>query len=421
MEQGAIAWASLAIGILLGLACGWLAGRTRNLRAVAALERDLEHERSRGAEKLALLDEAEKRLRDTFQALSAEALRSNNQTFLEVAKTALGEYQRAASDDLTARQQAIDALVKPISTSLEKVDAVIQEVEKERSAQDAALRQTLAHVTDAQRALQSETANLVKSLRAPSVRGRWGEILLRRVVELAGMLAHCDFVEQETLASPDGRLRPDLVVRLASGKCVVVDSKAPLQAFLDAYEATDDETRERELRSHARQVRDHMTRLGSKAYWSQLEATPEFVVMFLPGETFFSAALQHDPSLLEHGVASGVILASPTTLIALLRAVAHGWREARVEVNAREIRDLGRELHARIAKFSEHFARVGRSLDGAVASYNEAVGSLESRVLVTTRRLRELGATSAEEIPEAKPVERMARDVDQRSLPLGDA
>ena len=277
--------------------------RTLELERVQ-LQEELRSERQSSDEKLGLLEEAEKRLRETFQALSGEALRSNNRAFLELARTSLESFQRSASGDLEARQQAIDALVAPVHESLERVDKKLREVEIQRQGHYSALTQQLEHISASHQKLQDETQNLVQALRTPTVRGRWGEIQLKRVVELAGMLAHCDFYEQRTAESDEGRVRPDLIVRLPGGKNVVVDAKAVLGAYLDGVQSTDEDERERRMVQHARQVRDHMTRLGSKAYWSQFEPAPEFVVMFLPGETFFSAALQHDPGLIEYGVES---------------------------------------------------------------------------------------------------------------------
>ena len=400
-----------------------LAARQRDLNEIGALKErlatELEHERRGGAEKLALLAEAERNLREAFQSLSAEALRQNNQSFLDLAKTSLGEFQRSAVDDLESRRQAIGELVGPVRESLDKVDAKLQAVERDRVGAYASLSEQVRSLVQTQQQLQTETSKLVRALRTPSVRGRWGEIQLKRVVELAGMVGHCDFFEQLSVTTEDGRLRPDLIVRLPGGRNVVVDAKAPLGAYLEAFEATDEGLRETMLRDHSRQVRDHMTKLGAKSYSAQFEPAPEFVVMFLPGETFFAAALQHDPELIEFGVDKKVIPASPTTLIALLRAVAYGWRQEQLADNAQAISELGRELYDRVRSMAEHFVRLGGQLDKAVAAYNDAMGSIERRVLVTARRLRETGAATSEEIPLLEGIDRVARTL-QIELPEGE-
>ena len=338
-----------------------------------------------------LLDTTEQKLRDTFQSLAADALKDNRAAFFDLAKTSFDSYQR------------------PIAETLRKVDARLGEVERDRLGAYARLTEQVA-------ALSSTTHTLSRALRTPAVRGRWGEMQLRRVVEIAGMLKRCDFEEQPALYSDNGRLRPDVIVRLPGGKRIVVDAKTPLEAFLDAQEADDDQARTSKLESHARQVRDHMDKLGSKAYWDQLGDSPEMVVMFLPGETLFSAALQHDLTLIEYGLSQRVLLASPITLIALLTTVAHSWRQEALADNYREVAELGKDFYDRLAKFADHFNEVRKKLDGAVHAYNDAVGSFESRVLVSARRLRELKVTTAEELPPAEPIDTVPRVLKQMGL-----
>jgi DNA recombination protein RmuC len=389
-----------------------LAGR--ELRAEserrAGLEATLEQERRAAEEKLGLLDEAREKLSDAFKALSAEVLQSSSRSFLELAKASLEKYQEGARGDLEKRQSAIAELLAPVRESLSKVDAKIGEIEKGRIDAYASLSQQVKSMAETQQALRAEAGNLVKALRTPQVRGRWGEIQLRRVVEIAGMVNYCDFNEQETVSGEAGRLRPDLVVRLPGGKSVVVDAKVPLSAYLEAAEAPSEAVRLAKLQEHARQVRDHVTALSRKSYFDQFQPAPEFVVLFLPGESFFSAALEQDPSLLEAGAGKNVVLATPTTLIALLKAVAYGWKQENLAENAREVSALGRELHKRLSDMGGHVAKLGRALSGSVEAYNATVGSLESRVLVSARRFKELEASSVDDaIEPLSPVEHAPR------------
>jgi DNA recombination protein RmuC len=371
--------------------------------------------------RLAVMGQARDAFGDTMKALAADALATNNQSFLELAKAQLEQMQQRTTQELEQRKQAVEHIVRPIQDSLLKVDGKLQLLEVARTRAYSELSVQVRDLAETQNLLRSETGNLVSALRdRPNVRGRWGEIQLRRVVEMAGMLEHCDFETQVHVTGEDGRLRPDLIVKLPGSKTVVVDSKFAGQAYLESLSARDDEERALKLRDHARQVRDHITKLSGKSYWAQFDSAPEFVVLFIPGETFLSAALEQDPSLIEEGVNQQVILATPTTLIALLRAVAYGWRQETIAESAKAISDLGRELYGRLATLTEHFAKVGRGLETAVRSYNETVGSLETRVLPSARKFRDQGISPASELAELPAVDRSVRPVTAPELTGGE-
>jgi DNA recombination protein RmuC len=375
----------------------------------AGLRARLDAEQKNAAEKLALLEQARDSLKDAFAAISADLLAQNNSRFLELAREKFGELQQTAIGDLASRQKAIGDLVAPLRESLSKVDAKLQDVDRDRASSHAALTEQLRSLTLAQASLQSETGRLARALRSPNVRGQWGELQLRRVLEAAGMLEGHHFEIKESVHGDDGRLTPDVIIRLPGGKNVVVDAKVALTAFLDALECDDDGLREQKLRDHARQVKDHVVRLGNKSYWTHFQPAPDIVVMFVPGEALLSAALQHDAALLEFSMGKGVMLASPLTLIALLRAIAYGWQQETIARNAMEISELGRQLYDRIAKLAEHWENVGKSLAKAVGAYNGAVGTLETRVLVTARRLKDKGVTAGEELPDLETIDETPR------------
>jgi DNA recombination protein RmuC len=388
----------LILGIAIGATGAWFALRAR-----------IQQER-----------EAHDRLSDSFKALAAEALASNNKAFVDLAKSELAQHQIKAREELDKRTTSIDQMVKPIAETLTKFDSKIDRIEKERAQADGALFNHLKSVTAQQEELKRETANLVTALRAPHTRGRWGEMQLRRVCEMAGMIRYCDFEEQVTVAAEDSRLRPDVVVKLPGDKRVVIDAKVPLAAYLDAIEARDEDTRKIHMQSHARQMRDHIKKLSAKSYW-EFEDAPEFVVMFVD-EAMYRAAIEEAPGIIEEAIEQHVLITTPTSLLALLRTISYSWRQERLAESAREVADLGRELHSRLNTFLGAFAKIGRSLSTSVGAFNQAAGSLESRVLVTARKLSEHGAASeAKELEQPLQIEAMPRVVEAPQLEDGDA
>jgi DNA recombination protein RmuC len=391
----AIALLALLAGVILGAAIGFLLARTRDAAAAAeqAARVTAAEERARAAqERAALLDS---QLADRFQALSAEALDASARRFLAMAEGSLTAANARAAGELEARRAAVESLVSPLRETLARLEAQLREADGERMRSHAALTEQVQLARRSSEELRAQTQALVTALRRPEARGRWGEMQLRRVAELAGMAARCDFEEQVEITTADGTLRPDMVVRLAGGKNIVVDAKVPLAAYLEAAETSDQAVREARLDAHARHVRAHVDQLGGKAYWAALSPAPEFVVLFIPGEAFLAPALERDPGLLEHAMAKRVHIATPTTLVSMLRTAQYAWQQAALSENARAVFDLGRKLHDRIASLGQHVDRLGRSLAKAVAAYNQAVGSLESRVLVTARQLGELGVIDA--------------------------
>jgi DNA recombination protein RmuC len=386
-----------------------LATNTELAKANTKLTTQLEGVLSQVADQAALLNTAEGKFRDAFEALASEALKSNNKAFLELATNSLDRIHREADKDLNARQQAIGTLLDPVRRTLEKLDTTVHAIEVERVGAYTGLKTQVEALKEGQVQLTTQTGNLVKALRAPSPRGRWGEIQLKRVVEMAGMVEHCDFTEQAHVPTEQGRLRPDALVHLPGDKDIVIDSKVPLAAYLDALEAQDEATKKACLREHARQVRSHIVELGSKAYWEQLSSSPDFVLMYMPLESAFEAAVQEDPSLIEYAVDRSVIPAGPMTLLAHLKGAAYGWRQERIAANAQEISDLGKELYNRLSTLASHVTGMGNHLSKAVEAYNAAIGSLERRVLVQARKFKELGAATGEELPDLEVVDVVPR------------
>ena len=366
--------------------------------------------RQQEQEKLEILTNARLEFSNALKAISSDIFKNNSEQFIHLAKETLTGVQEKSKGDLDKRSQAISELLKPIHTVMEKVDIQIQQVEKDRSAAYAGLSEQIQNMMLGHSQLKGETANLVNALRTPAIRGRWGEIQLKRVVEMAGMLAYCDFTTQKTVASGRGSIRPDLIIKLPNEKTIVVDSKAVLQAYIEAIEAKDEVTRQKHLRRHAEQIKTQLKNLAAKSYWDQFNESPEFVVLFLPGENFFSAALEQCPELIEFGVSQKVIIATPTTLIALLRAVSYGWRQEKITENAQKIGQLGKTLHERIGILTDHFNEIRKGLDRTILAYNNTVGSFENRVLVSARKFKELDPVITHEISNIESIDKTARE-----------
>jgi DNA recombination protein RmuC len=401
-------FAFLIVGLVIGAAVSWVVARSRLSTEIALAD-----------EKVAVLTQAREHLSTQLQAMCSEALRGNSEQFMQLAKTQFEQLQLRATHDLDSRQKAVESLVSPIKESLEKVNTEVKTLENARVQDVTRLSTLLRSVAEANDRLRTETNSLVTALRAPSVHGRWGELQLKNAVEAAGMLAYCDFKVQATGRNDeDGILRPDLVVRLPGGRTVVVDAKTPIQALLDASQTEDETVRAQRLADFARNVREHMAALKAKSYWKQFESAPDFVVMFLPGESFFRAAIEQDPSLLEQPAQSGVALASPATLITMLRTIASSWREEQVAQSARSISELGRELYERLGTMTDHLVTLGKRLDGSVQAYNQTVGSFERRVLVSARKFPEHGVAAGKELPDVVPIEKSTQAPQTLELPV---
>jgi DNA recombination protein RmuC len=411
-------WIVLLTGVTLAALIGWLIAHQRAQRDIIRLREEnvrlnsqLEAQREVLEEKTRTFEQARQQFEATFKSLAGDVLKSNSSEFLKLAENNFKILHNKASGALEQREKAVEGMVKPIREALDKTDQHIRRMEKEREAAFGSLTQHLKFMAQAQEQLQGETRNLVKALRRPEVRGQWGELTLKRLAELAGMVEHCDFEQQRSVDTHTGKQRPDMVVRMPGGREIIIDAKAPMDAYLGAVEAQDDNTRALEIQRHARNVRDRVRELASKGYWQQFPQSPDFVVLFIPGDQFLSAALEVDAKLLEDAMADKVVLATPSSLVALLRAVAYGWRQEALAENAEHIRSVGEELYERLSTFADHLGRLGSHLTRSVESYNKAVGSFDSRVLPGARKFREMGIQRKKDLPEPEPVERLPRPV----------
>ena len=387
-------------------------GRMRDECTRLSTELEFEHKSSAGQQ--ALHEQLNRQFKDIFNAMAADALKDNNTQFLRLAKENLEKLHIKAEGELEKREKAIETLVKPISDALEKTEKQVRKMEADRQQAHGALSKHLETIAESHRILQGETRNLVQALRRPEVRGQWGELTLKRLAELAGMVEHCDFYEQESVQTDEGKQRPDMVVRMPDKREIIVDAKTPLDAYLSAIEAGDDAERAQLLERHARNVRARVKELASKSYWKQFKYSPDFVVLFIPGDQFLSAALDIDHALIEDALSQQVILATPTSFVALLRAVAYGWRQETLAENAEAIREVGQEMFARLTTFAEHLSRLGRSLDNSVDAYNKAVGSYDTRILPGARKFTEMGVAAKKEAPKLEQIERATRQVEAR-------
>ncbi len=410
----------IAITAAVSLLIGALLAHLRAQKQIAALQREnstlattLEMQQSNVNEKIEALEKTKAQLSDTFSALSSEALKSNNEQFLKLAQENLKQFNVQAQGDLAQKEQSIEHLVKPIKELLAKSEKQIREIEHERKESYGAITKHLESMAQTQQMLHGETRNLVKSLRRPEVRGQWGEMTLKRLVELAGMVEYCDFFEQEHTETDDGSIRPDMIVRMPGRREIVIDVKTPLDAYLNAIEADSDELRDQHLLHHAKKVRERIRELASKAYWGQFKQSPDFVVLFIPGDHFLSAALEKDSALLEDALKQKVILATPTSLVALLRAVAFGWNQQAITDNAEKIRDLGEDLYKRLCTFTGHMSKVGKGLNSSLENYNKAVGSFERQVLSGARKFTEMGISNHKEPEALEPIEKLARTLEE--------
>jgi len=420
-------WLILLIGVALAALVGWLLAHQRAQHDITRLREDkarltsqLEAQQAAMEEKTRSFEEAQNQFENTFKSLASDALKSNTSEFLKLAESNFKTLHTKASGNLEQREKAVESMVKPIREALEKTDQQIRKMEKERQTAFGSLTQHLQFMAQAQEQLQGETRNLVKALRRPEVRGQWGEMTLKRLAELAGMVEHCDFDQQHSVDTEQGKQRPDMVVRMPGSREIIVDAKAPMDGYLAAVEARDDSARLLELQRHARNVRDRVRELSSKGYWQQFPQSPDFVVLFIPGDQFLSSALEVDPKLLEDAMTDKVVLATPSSLVALLRAVAYGWRQEALAENAEHIRSVGQDLYERLSTFAEHLDKLGSHLSRSVDSYNKAVGSFDSRVLPGARKFTEMGIQGKKDLPEPEPVERLPRPVQGNPEKSGD-